>query len=89
MAIFASGISLIVVAAVLDSFFRLRMARAGHKWTLFAGGAFDYRRYHKEGKQRGWSAWPVYAMWGACVSGMVLLIAGFFAVFGTSPIHRN
>lgn len=89
MAIFASGFLLIVVAAVLDSFFRLRMARAGLKWTLFAGGGFNYRRYHDEGKQRGWSAWPVYAMLVACVSGLVLLIAGFFAVFGTSPIHRN
>lgn len=89
MAILVSGVLLIVLAAALDSFFGLRMARAGHKWTLFAGGGFDYSRYHNEGKQQGWSVWPVYAMWAVCVCGVVLLIAGFFAAFGARATLPN
>ena len=36
------GALFIGVAALLDSFFRLRMQRIGEKWALLQGGAFDY-----------------------------------------------
>ena len=73
----------------MDSVFRLRMARIGDKWALLQGGAFDYSRYHKVRKEQGWAAWPVYAMWATVVCGIAFLIAGFFAYFGTSPIHKK
>ena len=78
------GLLLIGVAAILDSFFRMRMTRAGYRWALLKGGAFDYSRYHQERKQQGWSAWPVYLMWAAVIGGITLLILGFFTVFGIS-----
>jgi len=87
MVMLVLGCILIGVAAILDSFFRMRMTRIGHKWALLEGGAFDYSKYHQERKQRGWSAWPVYLMWAAVLSGIALLIVGFFVLFGTSPTH--
>lgn len=48
------GAVLIGVAAVLDSFFRIRMQRIGDKWALL------YSLYHKARKEQGWAAWPVY-----------------------------
>jgi hypothetical protein len=78
------GAVLIGVAAVLDSFFRLRMEHIGEKWALLQGGAFDYSRYRKSRKEHGWAAWPVYVMWVAVVCGIALLIAGFFTYCGTS-----
>jgi hypothetical protein len=75
---------LIAVGAVLDSVFRLRVCRVGDKWALLQGGAFNYSRYHKRRKEQGWAAWPVYVMWVTVVCGIALLIAGFFAYFGTA-----
>ena len=43
--------------AVLDLFFRLRMQRVGAKRALRQGEAFNYSRYHKVRKERGWAAW--------------------------------
>jgi hypothetical protein len=85
MIILASGLALFGIAAILDSFLRLRMKRAGYKWALLEGGAFDYSKYHQERKQRGWSVWPVILMWGSVICGLSLVIAGFFILFGTSP----
>jgi len=82
------GALFIVVGAVMDSVFRLRMSRIGNKWALLQGGAFDYSRYHKARKKQGWAAWPVYVMWVAVVCGIALLIAGFFSYFGTTPTRR-
>ena len=79
-----SGFVLIGIAAVLDSFLRERMTRIGSKWALLQGGAFNYATYHQERKQRGWSAWPVYLMWTAVISGIVLVVIGFFTLFGTA-----
>jgi hypothetical protein len=79
------GFVLIAGAAVLDSIFRIRMARAGHKWALLKGGAFDYSDYLKVRRERGWASWPVYLMWITAVIGIVLLIAGFFTYFGGTP----
>jgi hypothetical protein len=81
------GLILVGLAAVLDSIFRARMTRIGHKWALLEGGAFDYSRYHRERKQHGWAAWPIYLMWAALICGIALLIASFFTYFGTSPQH--
>jgi hypothetical protein len=81
------GAVLIGVAAVLDSFFRIRMQRIGDKWALLEGGAFDYSRYHKARNEQGWAAWPVYVMWAAATSGIALLIASFFFHFGTKPLR--
>jgi hypothetical protein len=78
---------LIGTAAVLDSFFRGRMRAIGSKWALLQGGAFDYSNYHEARKEHGWPAWPVYLMWTAIIFGLALLIAGFFAYFGTAPRH--
>jgi hypothetical protein len=77
------GALLLAVGGVLDSVFRFRMSRIGQRWALLQGGAFDYNRYHKARKEQGWAAWPVYLMWVAWTCGIALLIAGFFAYFGT------
>jgi amino acid transporter len=87
MIILILGLVFIAVATALDSFFRFRMSRAGHKWALLKGGAFDYTDYHKVRRERGWASWPVYVMWITTVVGIALLIVGFFAYFGTSPKH--
>jgi hypothetical protein len=76
------GGTFIGVAAVLDFFFRLRMTRVGHKWALFLGGAFNYREYHNVRNKYGWSAWPVYSMWGLMVFGLLFVCIGVFKVFG-------
>ena len=81
------GALLIGVAAVLDSFLRLRMARIGYKWALLQGGAFDYSRYHKVRVENGWAAWPVHVMWFTFTCGLALLIAGFFAYFSSARMH--
>jgi hypothetical protein len=83
------GCGSVALAAILDSLFRARVSGFGYKWTLLEGGAFDYRKYHQERKQRGWSAWPVYLMWAAAILGIALLIAAFFALFETVPTHPN
>jgi len=83
------GAALLGVGGVLDSLFRLRMSRIGHRWALLQGGAFDYGRYHKVREEHGWAAWPVYLMWLAWTCGIALLIAGFFAYFGATPRHGN
>jgi sterol desaturase/sphingolipid hydroxylase (fatty acid hydroxylase superfamily) len=86
MIIIFAGLLLIGVAAILDGFFRVRMLRAGHRVALFAGGAFDFRKYHQERAKRGWPAWPVRLMWVAVIIGIVLIIVGFFTLFGTTPM---
>jgi hypothetical protein len=87
MTILIFGFGLIGIAAILDSFLRVRMTRIGYKWALLEGGAFDYGKYHQERKRRGWSVWPVVLMWVSVISGIALLILGFFAIFGTGPTH--
>lgn len=89
MILLVLGAVLIGVAAILDSFFRIRMQRIGDKSALLKGGAFDYSRYHRVRKEKGWAAWPVYAMWAAIVCGIALLIAGFFSYSGTNPLRRG
>jgi ABC-type uncharacterized transport system permease subunit len=89
MVLMVLGVALIVIGSILDFTFRSRMASVGYKWALFRGGAFDYSRYHKARKENGWAAWPVYVMWAAIVCGLVLLIAGFFSHFGTSPLRQG
>ena len=79
MVMLVLGGLLIGVAALLDSFFRVRMQRIGDKWAFLHGGAFDYSRYHKARKEHGWAAWPVYVMWVAVACGIGLLVAGFFS----------
>jgi hypothetical protein len=83
MLVFA-GIS-IVAAVVLDSFFKFRMTKLGHKWVFLKGGTFDYKEYHHERLEQGWAAWPVYLMWALWICGLALLIGGSFAHFGTKP----
>lgn len=34
--------------------------------------------YLKARLKHGWSPWPAYAVWGCLVSGLVLLVVGFF-----------
>lgn len=87
MAMLIIAAVLLVGAASLDIFFRFRMMGIGHKWALLHGGAFDYKNYHKVRFEHGWASWPVYVMWGLYVSGISLLIAGFFIQFGTHPPH--
>jgi hypothetical protein len=89
MVMLVLGAVLLGVGGILDSMFRLRMARIGYKWALLQGGAFDYSRYHKVRVDNGWSAWPVRVMWFAFTCGLALLIAGFFAYFGSTPMHGN
>jgi len=80
-----SGIFLVGAAAVLDTIFRMRMARAGQPGALVKGGAFNYAEYHKIRSEHGWPGWPVYLMWALIICGIGLLIAGFFIHFGTQP----
>jgi hypothetical protein len=68
MIMVVSGCLSIGGVAILDSFFRLRMALIGYKSATLQRGAFDYRKYRREAKQRGWAVWPVYLMWVAVVS---------------------
>jgi hypothetical protein len=76
---------LLGAAIALDLMFRMRMAHLG-KWSpLFKGGAFNYSEYHRLRGDQGWVAWPVYLMWTLYVCGIGVLIAGFFAYFGTQP----
>jgi hypothetical protein len=89
MMMLVTGVLFLGVAAVLDSFFRIRMQRGGEKWALLQGGAFNYSHYHKFRKEHGWSAWPVYPMWVAVLCGIALLIAGFFSYFGTTLLRRG
>jgi hypothetical protein len=77
-----SGAVLLGIGGILDSLFRSRMMRLGHKWALLQGGAFNYKEYHQARKRQGWAAWPVYVMWSAFLCGIALLIAGFFTYFG-------
>jgi hypothetical protein len=69
----------------LDLMFRLQMARLGQWAPLFKGGSFNYAEYHRVRIKQGWPAWPVYVMWALYVCGIGLLVAGFFAYFGTQP----
>jgi hypothetical protein len=84
MLMLIAGISLIAVGAALDTFFRLRMTRLGHKWAFLQGGIFNYSRYHKARKQYGWPVWPIYVMWVSVLCGIVLSIAGFITQFRTA-----
>jgi hypothetical protein len=79
------GVLSMGAAAGLDLVFRLRMTQSGRKWALLQGDAFNYSEYHRVRKERGWPAWPVYLMWSAMICGIILLIAGSFTYFGTSP----
>lgn len=74
--ILALGAVLVGAATVLDSVFRIRMARAGHKMALLLGGAFNYRNYHKMRPKYGWPAWPVYVMWATMITGLILIVVG-------------
>lgn len=38
------GVLLIGVASIMDFIFRERMVRAGHRWAMLQGGAFNYGR---------------------------------------------
>ena len=77
------------VAATMDTIFRFRMARKGHRIGLLKGGNFDYREYHKVRVRYGWSAWPVYLMWALYVLGIAFLIRSSFVHFGTHPMRSN
>ena len=76
---------LIGAAAIMDTIFRARMTRAGHRNALLLGGAFNYSEYNRLRTSYGWPGWPVYLMWALVVCGIALLIGGFFAYFGTHP----
>jgi hypothetical protein len=72
-------------ATIIDTIFRFRMARKGHRIALLKAGNFDYREYHKVRAKYGWQAWPVYLMWALYVLGIAFLIAGSFMHFVTHP----
>jgi len=80
---------LIGAATILDSIFRIRMTRIGHRTALLQGGAFNYSEYYRVRNLYGWAVWPVYLMWVLVTCGIVLLIAGFFAKFGTHPLPHD
>jgi len=83
------GIAFLALGSGMDTIFRLRMGRLGHKWVFLRGGTFNYREYHQVRSANGWPAWPVYVMWAAYVCGLALLIAGFSIEFGTHPRGRK
>ncbi len=87
MFLFILGILLIISAASLSFFFRLRMTKLGNKLAILQAGSFDFAEYHKVRQENGWAAWPVYLMWFLMICGIALAIGGFFLHFGTSPKH--
>jgi len=88
MLMLVSGIAFIALGSGMDTIFRLRMGRLGHNWVFLRGGTFSYKEYHQVRSANGWPAWPVYVMWALYISGIALLIAGFFIAFGTHPPGR-
>jgi hypothetical protein len=52
------------------------MKSIGYKWVFLRGGTFDYSEYLKVRAEHGWSAWPVYLLWGTLVAGLLLFILG-------------
>jgi hypothetical protein len=85
MAIMVLGGITIAAAVILDSFFKFRMTKLGHKWVFLKGGAFDYKEYHKERLEHGWAAWPVFLMWVLLICGIALLIGGFLVYSWPQP----
>jgi hypothetical protein len=89
MFLLISGIVVIFAGGALSLFFRVRMARLGHKSAILEGGAFDFSEYHKVRLENGWAAWPVYLMWALTICGIALMVVGFFLHFGTQPKIRT
>lgn len=85
MTMMISGIALMAFGSALDTVFRLRMTRLGHKWVFLKGGTFNYKEYHQIRGANGWSAWPVYLMWAAYICGIALLAASVL----TYPVTRS
>jgi hypothetical protein len=85
MAMLILAVISLTAAIALDSFFKFRMVKLGHRWVFLKGGSFDYKEYHKERVQRGWAAWPVYLMWALLTCGLALLLGSFFEYFVTQP----
>ena len=71
-----TGLGLLCGFVALDAFVRLRMKRLGRKWVFLRGGTFDYGEYLKVRAEHGWSAWPIYILWAALVTGLALFLAG-------------
>jgi hypothetical protein len=79
------GILLLIGFAVLDAFVRWRMKRIGHKWVFIRGGTFDYGEYLKVRIEHGWSAWPIYLLWGMLIMGLVFVSLGIGIRYGFHP----
>jgi len=60
------------------------MKRAGYKWTFLRGGTLNYNDYLRMRSKYGWSAWPVYLMYGLLASGIILVIAAVLR-YGVHP----
>lgn len=82
--LFVSGILILCVFATIDFFVRIRMKRAGYKWAFLRGGTLNYNDYLQMTRKYGWSAWPVYLMWGMFVIGIALVIVAV-ARYGFRP----
>jgi len=89
MGLLIAGGVLLGTAVALDLMFRMRMAELGQWSALFKGGAFNYAEYHRVRVEQGWASWPVHLMWVLYICGLALLIAGFFAYFGTQPSAKG
>ena len=72
----AVGLVFLCVFVALDALVRIRMKSIGYKWVFLRGGTFDYGEYLKVRAKHGWSAWPVYLLWGTLVVGLLLFILG-------------
>jgi hypothetical protein len=70
------GLVLLCAFVGLDALVRMRMKAIGYKWVFLRGGTLDYGQYLKVRAKHGWSAWPVYLLWAALISGLLLFIVG-------------
>ena len=73
------GGALLCVFVVLDAFVRFRLKGIGRQWVFLRGGTLDYGEYLKVRTRYGWSAWPIYLLWGALISGLGLFIVGLLS----------
>ncbi|HUJ33227.1 MAG TPA: hypothetical protein VLY23_18240 [Candidatus Acidoferrum sp.] len=62
-----------------DATIRFRLKSIGYKWAFLRGGALDYREYLKVRALHGWSAWPVYLLWGTLIVGLPLFLIGLLS----------
>jgi hypothetical protein len=81
--LFDIGVLCLIGFGAMDFLFRIQLKRAGHKWA-FLRGYLSYSEYLRMTRKYGWSAWPVYLLWGMFVFG-IALVSVAVAKYGFRP----